>query len=334
MSNNQLALPNLRKGCEIYVSRPFSLTLALIAAVVICVVSFLLLTFPVIAGYYYAVRESRREEYFIDLNNVLRTTFFVFKGIRKYFIRSYVFGLLGFLPTFVLYFVPLIPYYRSGEEGIYLGAILQILWLPAFFLAGAMVLYGYPCLVATNNAIGSIRYALSAGKSKRLKMIAVGFVLLFPIPGIVFHLLMIFSYPLIVSWAVAATADTTESLIEIKWKKSEVSPGVLLPLFLLAVAGSGGLFFFRIWEGPGIVAWVGMCLAFLFVRLFTNWGFALSLFGFVLGFVTALLGGGILFARLLGEEFYFLWVVICLLFLVLFQKRIFDRISSHWGPRR
>ncbi|UCH58729.1 MAG: hypothetical protein JSV61_10985, partial [Anaerolineales bacterium] len=228
----------------------------------------------------------------------------------------------------VLYLAPIIPYIKSGDENLYLGVILQVLWLPAFFLAGSIVLYGYPFLIATNNVIDSIRFTLSAGRVKVLKVLAVGFVILFPIPGFFFHLLMVFTYPLIVAWAVSPTADATESLIELKWKESKVSTGFLLPLCLLAVGAAGGYLLFKVWGGPGIVGWVGICLAFLVAKLFSNWNFALRLFAFALGYVVVLLGGAVLFARLWGEDIFFIWIGICLGFLILFQKKIGKWISS------
>ena len=166
MSSTPLAEPNFRKGLEIFASRPVSLVAALIAAVVVSVVSFMLLLFPVIAAYFYAVRQSRKEEFFIDLGNVLRTTSLVFGGIKRYFVQSYLMGILGLLPALLLLLAPVLLFGWAGEDWRTLSLILQILWLPAFFLMGSVVLYGYPCLIASNSAIGSLRYAFSAGKSK------------------------------------------------------------------------------------------------------------------------------------------------------------------------
>ena len=73
MLEGQLANPSLAKGWQIFGSRVVSLVGTLIVGVVVSVVSFMLLLFPVIAAYYYAVRESGREEYFIDLNTIGRT---------------------------------------------------------------------------------------------------------------------------------------------------------------------------------------------------------------------------------------------------------------------
>jgi hypothetical protein len=334
MEGQHLPQPNLRKGLEIFATRPLSLVASLILAVVISVVTFLLLTFPVIAGYYYAVRQSMREEYFIDLNNVFRTNSLVFSGIKRYFVQSYILGITGLIPAVGLLLVPLVPFEIGGEQWKWLSLILQILFLPAFFLAGAVVLYGYPCLIATNNAIGSLRYAISAGKAKLLKVLAVGFILLFPITGFIFHLLMILTYPLIVSWAVVVTADTSESLIEVKGKGEGVLPGMLLSLFLVAVAGGLCYLSVSLWGGPGFVAWLGICLAFALLKVFTTWNFALKLFGFALGFTAAVFGGAVLFTRFWGENIAFVWMGICIVFFLLFRGKIFGKISSNMRRRQ
>ena len=192
-------------------SRPLSLVTALILAVLICLASFMLLTFPVIAGYYYAVRQSKREEYFIDLYNIFRTAFLVLGGIRKYFVQSYILGLTCLLPAAALYVAPVLPMATAGERGIYASLSLMLLWLPSFFLAGVTVFNGYPRLIATNDGIGSVRYAVSAGRAKPLLALARGFMLLYPLPGWILHWLMVFSYPLLTVWAIGAAADTTET---------------------------------------------------------------------------------------------------------------------------
>ena len=50
-------------------------------AIVVCVISFFLLTSPVITGYYFAVHPSRREEYFLDLVNTSRPPPFLLAGV-------------------------------------------------------------------------------------------------------------------------------------------------------------------------------------------------------------------------------------------------------------
>jgi hypothetical protein len=264
----QLPGPNLGKGWEIFLTRSLSLISALIIAVAICVVSFFLLTFPVIAGYYYAVRYSRGERYFIDIENIMRTIFLVFRGIRIYFIQSYVFGFLGLLPIAILFFSPLLPWMLTGDQGMFLGLVLQILWIPAFFLTGIIVFHGYPHLIAANSGIGSLRYAFAMGKAKPLSAIGRGFLLLYPIPAAIFHFLMVFSYPILVGWAVAGTDDASEKKQEIR-APGEVTWVKLLLALALAGVMFGIIYFFSwLWGGPGFFIGLGLSftLAILFFR--------------------------------------------------------------------
>ncbi|NIO20774.1 MAG: hypothetical protein GTN76_08565, partial [Candidatus Aenigmarchaeota archaeon] len=145
-SGKLLKDPNFRKGLEIFVSRPISLIAALILSIVICLITFMLFTPPVIAGYYYAVKKSRREQYFIDLNNITITLASLFRGMENYFVQSYVFGIPAFLSVLFLYTIPLIGIGFGGESGMYIGTLLLILWLPAFFLSGIFIFQGYPYL--------------------------------------------------------------------------------------------------------------------------------------------------------------------------------------------
>lgn len=96
ITSPHLPEPNLRQGLLIFSSRPFSLVAALILVIVIALVTFMILAFPVGAAYFYAVRQSKREEYFIDLNNILRTCGMVFRGIKRYFLQSYILGYHSF----------------------------------------------------------------------------------------------------------------------------------------------------------------------------------------------------------------------------------------------
>jgi hypothetical protein len=93
-SSELLPQPNWRRELDAFLSRPVSLVAALIFAVTVCVVSFMLLTFPAIASFYYAVRHSRREDYFIDLPNVSRTASLVLVGMWEVFSRKLFGGLL------------------------------------------------------------------------------------------------------------------------------------------------------------------------------------------------------------------------------------------------
>jgi hypothetical protein len=321
MVRNQIVQPSLHKGWHIFASRPISLVVALIFAVVICVISFFLLTFPVIAGYYYAVSQSKREEFFIDLGNVFRTTFLVLSGVRKYFFQSYVLGLFGLVPPIVLLLIPVL----AVEQGSSLSIVLQVLWLPALFLAGAVVLFGYPYLLATNQGFGALGHAVSMGKAKPVLVFGVGVLILFPIPGAIFHLLMVFSYPILAASAVASTADATERLLEIFEREERKKRGLGFYVVVLAIVFGGCYFFEQLWGGPGILFWLGLCLAFFLMSKMTAFSFAVRVFVFVVGFVAALFGGGTLLARALGDTAFMVWTVICIIFLMMFQRRIFGQ---------
>ena len=268
----QPAQPNLSKGLQIFATRSLSLVVAFIMAVVICVISFFLLSFPVIAGYYYAVRYSRRERHFIDMENIMRTTFLVLRGIRVYFIQSYVFGLLGLLPIAILYFSPLLPWTLAGKQGMYWSLLLQLLWIPAFFLTGIVVFHGYPHLIATNNGIGSLRYAFAIGRSKPLPAIGRGFLLLYPLPAAIFHFLMVLSYPILVGWSLGATDDAEERKPEVRAQGEVTLAKVLLTLVFAGVMFGIIYLLSWLWGGLGLFVGLGLCLtlALLFAGRLTR----------------------------------------------------------------
>ncbi|MGD9347429.1 MAG: hypothetical protein PVH84_16305 [Candidatus Aminicenantes bacterium] len=269
MVTEALAKPSLQKGWEIFTSRPLSLIFTLIFAVVICVISFFLLTFPVIAGYGYAIRQSRREEYFIDLNAILRTISHLFQGIKRYFGQSYVFGFLGILPTVILFFIPIIPIMIStNQEAFIMSLVLEILWIPTFFLAGAFMFYGYPHLVATNRGKDSIRYAFSMGKSKPLATMGKGFLLIFPFPGWIIHFFMIFSYPILASWAIASTDDPVGTH-EDTLVRGQVTFAKLFLTLLLAGAMFCIIYFFAWWWGS-VGFFIGLGISLFLAIIFAS----------------------------------------------------------------
>jgi hypothetical protein len=269
MGEAPLTTPSLQRGWEIFSSRPLSLVFAFIVAVVICVVSLFLLTFPVIAGYGYAVRQSRREKYFIDINAMLRTTALLFRGIKIYFGQSYVFGFLGILPTAILFFITVLPILTStNQKALILSLALEILWVPAFFLAGAFVFFGYPYLIATNQGKDAIRYALSVGKSEPLATTGKGFLLLFPLPGWIIHFLMIISYPILASWAIAATDDPANAQQEVFGQGQATFAKLILGLILAAVMVFVLHFSVAWWGGIGF--FIGLGISFILAFVFAS----------------------------------------------------------------
>jgi len=259
LASESLQRPDWRIGLEIFASRSLSLISALILGVVVCVASFMLLTFTAIAGYYYAVRQSKREEYFIDLPNISRTTTLVLEGVGRYFVQSYVLGLMGLLTAAILYIAPVLPWAIGGEGWMYASLGLMILWLPSFFLAGAVVFHGYPYLIATNDGVGALRYAFSTSRARPLLALARGFMLLYPIPGWIIHFLMAIYYPMIVSWAVAATADTDEAERAVPEEARFILRGVGLGLLLAAAMVGACYLLVGLWETPGFIAWLVLC---------------------------------------------------------------------------
>ena len=250
-----LKQPDWQTGFNVFGSRAFSLIAAFILAVIMCIASFMLLTFPVITGYYYAVRHSRREEFFIDLPNIVRTVFLVLEGIGRFFFQSYVVGLLGLLPAIILFLTPVLPWsILESEAWMYASIPLMILWLPAFFLMGVTVFNAYPYLIATNDGIGAMRQAFSAGRDKPLIALARGSMLLLPLPGWLIHFLMVFSYPIITAWAVAETEDAPHvQRVAGLWE------GVASGLVLAAAMLGACYLFVGLWETAGFIVWLVFC---------------------------------------------------------------------------
>jgi hypothetical protein len=186
------------------------------------------------------------------------------RSIRRYFWKSYWLGLVGLLVPVALLISPAVLWEVKGEPLLYPGLALAILWLPAFFLAGAIVLYGYPYLVAEPDG-SAVRYALSSAKTRPLLTAGIGFLLLFPIPGFVFHLLMVFSYPILVasSLGIAADMGTPEARVR---GAQEVTLGKLG--FALALAAvMFGITFLLAWLWSGVGLFVGLAVSFFLVLL-------------------------------------------------------------------
>ena len=153
---------------------------------------------------------------------------------------------------------------------------------------------------------------------------ALGFVLLVPIPGAIIHLLMALTYPLLASWAVSDTADDTETLFPFQERVTGSRA-----LGLLGIASMGALLYLciKLWGGPGFVAWLGIFFGFALAGVLVNWSYAVILFAFALGFVAILIVGMIFLARRWGEPAGFLWVGVCILFLILFLHSVKKRMN-------
>jgi len=121
--------------------------------------------------------------------------------------------------------------------------------------------------------MASFRYTLSMGKAKPLAAIGRGFLLLYPIPAALFHFLMVFSYPILVAWAVASTEDETFEAKKDVSVPGEVTLKKFLLTLLLAAVMVGILYLFAgLWGGIGFFIGLGLCftLALLFAKRITR----------------------------------------------------------------
>lgn len=92
-------------------------------------------------------------------------------------------------------------------------------------------------------------------------------------------------------------------------------------IFWLLLLG-GGYAVYRSAEGYCVVAYVGVCLAFGFIFKKLHTGDALRLVGFVISFMAIMLGGGVIIARIWSEAAAGVWIGVCIILLMVFQKRI------------
>ena len=193
----------LKAGFLVFATRPVSMVATLVLAVAASVISLGLLFFPAIAGFYLAVRESRREEFFIDLENVVRTVGIFFKGMQAFALGAWVLGLFGIVVSIVLLVIPVIPSIEETPAGYELGLRLSFLFIPAFWLMGSVLIHGFPNLVRGAGGWRSITTSLKHGVRTPFLALFIGFLVLFPMTGFFFHIFMIFTYPIFVGWVLA-----------------------------------------------------------------------------------------------------------------------------------
>jgi hypothetical protein len=315
-SETSLPAPSLHVGWRIFATRPVSLVLTLVLAVVVGVLSFGLLVLPAVAAYYHAVRRSRREGFFIDLEAVVALAGHFLRGLVRLFLRGWIVGIFGLLLPVALLLLPALALDRQASAAPILAMGSLLLFVPAFFWAGSVLLHGYPALAADATAFASLRHALSAGRGRPLQATAVGFLVLFPVTGALFHLLMVFSYPILVAAAVATTSD--EERIELQ-APARVSrrPGwafwCVMLLALLAGAVAGG----RYLGGIGVVFWLGLWIALLLLTVTMGATRGAAIFGLAVGFTAVVLGGGSFIARRWGEALLVPWTLGAIIILVL-----------------
>ena len=97
-------------------------------------------------------------------------------------------------------------------------------------------------------------------------------------------------------------------------------------LYWIWLLGGAALLYFVL-DVYWALTWVGLCFAYAVLarRLFRREAAAVA--AFVIAFTVICLGGGILFARLWSEAAAGIWVVLCVVFLMLFVKKIFRQLS-------
>lgn len=316
-SLDDLPSPSLTTGWAIFASRPISMVANVIFAVCLFVVSLGILALPLIPAFYFAVRNSKRERFFIDLERVLGSMGNLLGGIKKYFFPSFVVGVFGLLVAVGLLVAPVLAL-REGTTAFAFG--LQVLFIPAFFWGGAVLLYGYPCLLRTNRGYRSLQYAFSEGRRRPLLTVLAGFLVLFPITGAVFHLLMVFSYPVFVAAAVGEASDSA-SLAPGPEQERGAKPRLFFPVMIVVLI-VGSVLGSQFMGAVGAVTWIGLCMSFLLAVGLSNVGVAVRLFGIAVGGTVVILGGGTVVGRLWGDRYIMPWVVLCILLLILGLRRI------------
>ncbi|NIO20773.1 MAG: hypothetical protein GTN76_08560, partial [Candidatus Aenigmarchaeota archaeon] len=91
--------------------------------------------------------------------------------------------------------------------------------------------------------------------------LARGFLLLSPIPGLFVHFFMVFTYPIIVGWAVARTADSTEKGPDIPDTQKVMLEKLALVLGFVAVWLVICYVLVTLWEATGF--WIWLVLFFI-----------------------------------------------------------------------
>ena len=87
---------------------------------------------------------------------------------------------------------------------------------------------------------------------------------------------------------------------------------------------AGGYLALRLGDVYWAIAWVGICIAYRIAarKLFKRE--ALKLIFFAILSAVVMLGGGAILARIWGVAFAFFWIILCILLLILFRKRILN----------
>lgn len=292
-SRAELPSPSIRAGWLIFATRPVALVVTLIVCVVLVLVSFGTLAFPVIAAFYHTTRQSKRERYFIDLERVVGMLAGLGRGMRRHFFQSYVIGILGLAAAIALLVVPVL---LVDHPSASMALLIELLFLPAFFWSGATLLHAYPCLIETGSAGQALAHAWREGRRRPLRALGVGFLVFFPIPGALFHLLMVFSYPILAASSLGVAGDsapiTLRGLVTGEGQaeradlagEEEVSGGpeegplgpalvrsiVLLILFAVlytAVLLGGGTIIARTWGEAAVVPWTAAGIIALLIIL-------------------------------------------------------------------
>jgi len=181
--------PSWNRGWVIFTTRPITLAVTLVVAVIASVISMGLLFFPAIVGFHHAIRYGRREMQFIDLAVIANTIGLFFQGVGRDFVGAWVLGITGSALPVALFVLPVVPLYRPEATISAWNFLLMLLWIPSSILLGAVLLYGFPNLVEQGHGASALRETFFQGRSHKLLAFTIGFLLVFPVTGFIFHLL-------------------------------------------------------------------------------------------------------------------------------------------------
>lgn len=95
--------------------------------------------------------------------------------------------------------------------------------------------------------------------------------------------------------------------------------------FLIAVIGS--YFVYRSINVYWMLGFLGLWLAFGFTLLKLHFASAFQLWGVVLGSISIMLGGGVVIARQWSEFAAGVWIFICIILLMVFQKKLIRLVT-------
>jgi hypothetical protein len=93
--------------------------------------------------------------------------------------------------------------------------------------------------------------------------------------------------------------------------------------FIYGIALIGGAYLaIRLGGVYWAIAWIGICIAYGIAARKLHWQEALKLTALPIIAVVIMLGGGIILARSYGVAFALIWVILCIVLIIVFSKKI------------